>query len=232
MIATFVTQGGPETCEELAPGEVAVYLRRAERDPAALEHELTLLDVEEKARAARFHFEPDRAMYIASHALRRQVLSRYGAGEAASIRFSKGEHGRPELEGSSLDLSFSLSNTRELAACAVTRGAILGVDVEQCRQRSYAELAPACLTSDELSAWRALPDNEREGRFVLIWTLKEAYAKALGVGLSLPPNSYGVEVQSGGSAVLAPTLGQTAAGWRLEWQRVEDHCLSTAVRRC
>jgi 4'-phosphopantetheinyl transferase len=217
--------------ENLEPGEVVVYLRRPECDHGALERDLALLDAEERARAARFHFEEDRATYVTSHALRRRVLSRYGAGDAASIRFRSGKHGRPELEGPSSDLSFSLSHTRSLVACGVTRGALLGVDVEQCRRRSYSDLAPACLTEGELAAWRALPELEQEARFVLIWTLKEAYAKALGVGLSLPFQSFGVHVLSEGSAVLEPAPGQSAAEWRFEWLKVEDHYLSIAVRR-
>jgi 4'-phosphopantetheinyl transferase len=215
---------------ELEPGRVLIYLRRPSDDREALARDERLLDDAEKARAARFHFDADRTIYVISHALRRRVLSRHGAGEAASIRFRSGKHGRPELEQSSSELSFSLSHTRGLAACGVTRGAVLGIDVEQCRERAYSELAPACLTADELEDWRALPEPEREGRFVLIWTLKEAYSKALGLGLSLPFQSFGVRVLSEGSAVLASGMGQSAAEWRFEWRKIEDHYLSIAVR--
>jgi 4'-phosphopantetheinyl transferase len=216
---------------ELEPGHVVIYLRRPSDDPEALARDERLLDDAEKARAARFHFEVDRTTYVAAHALVREALSRHGAGQPGSVRFRRGPHGRPELEDARSGLNFSLSHTRSLTACGVTRDAELGVDVEQCRERPYAELAAACLTKEELLAWQSLPEHERADRFVLIWTLKEAYVKALGLGLSMPVQSFAVRVLPEGRAVLESVAGQSVAEWHFEWRRIDDHYLSVAYRR-
>jgi 4'-phosphopantetheinyl transferase len=216
---------------ELEPGQVVIYLRRASDDRVALARDERLLDQAETARAARFHFEVDRTTYVGAHALVRQALSRHGAGQPGAIRFRSGPHGRPELEDARSGLNFSLSHTRALTACAVTRHAEVGVDVEQCRERAYAELATACLTKEELVAWQSLPEHERADRFVLIWTLKEAYVKALGLGLSMPVQSFAVRVLPEGRAVLESVDVQTVAEWQFEWRKVDDHYLSLAFRR-
>ena len=168
---------------------------------------------------------------MTAHALVRQALSRHGAGQPGSLRFRSGPQGRPELEDARTGLNFSLSHTRALTACAVTRHAELGVDLEQCRERPYAELAAACLTDEELAIWQSLPEHERADRFVLIWTLKEAYVKALGLGLSMPVQSFAVRVLPEGRAELASVDAQTVAEWHFEWRKVDDHYLSLAFRR-
>ncbi len=55
--------------------------------------------------------------------------------------------------------------------------------------------------------------------------------KALGLGLSMPVQSFAVRVLAGGTAVLESAPDQTVSDWRFEWQRIEDHYLSIAVRR-
>jgi 4'-phosphopantetheinyl transferase len=80
-----------------------------------------------------------------------------------------------------------LSNSRGLVVCLIARGAEVGVDVEPfTRASAIAEVAPRVFSELELSQLDGLEDRERLDRGVSLWTLKEAYIKARGMGLSLP----------------------------------------------
>jgi 4'-phosphopantetheinyl transferase len=94
------------------------------------------------------------------------------------------------------------------------RGA-LGVDVEQClpRRCGWAALAGRALHPVERARLEALPESARWRGFYQSWTLKEALAKALGVGLALPFEE--IAFSSACRIEAAPDgHGVTVADWR------------------
>ena len=60
----------------LAPGEVHVFFTELDTvtAPSLLQAYQDVLDAEERARAARFHFEHDRRQFLVAHALLRAAL--------------------------------------------------------------------------------------------------------------------------------------------------------------
>lgn len=167
---------------ELATREVQLWLCRPEQVKASMPALLDVLDESERARAARFHFERHRVMYVVAHALLREALSREGAGPPASLRFVEGEHGKPSLVGGA-ELSFNLSHTEGLVACVVTRGAVdLGVDVEHVVP-SRAKDAHRFFAEVERQGLAALEGDAFAHRFFQLWTLKESFIKATGHGV-------------------------------------------------
>lgn len=141
------------------------------------------LDAAEQARAARFRQAADRDAYIAAHALLRALVATVpGAPPPGEWRMAAEPGGRPVVPG--LGLGVSLSHTGGMVACAVGP-AETGVDVEALDRAVAPEaLAPACLTPTETAALLGLPPAARPERFLRLWTLKEAVAKAMGEGLS------------------------------------------------
>jgi 4'-phosphopantetheinyl transferase len=91
-------------------------------------------------------------------------------------------------------LRFNQSNSVELAVCLIARietpgGAIaeVGVDVASfARAEEIVPLAARVFTTAERAQLEALPVAARPDRALSLWTLKEAYIKARGMGLSLP----------------------------------------------
>jgi 4'-phosphopantetheinyl transferase len=145
------------------------------------------LSIEEKTRRDRFRFESDRRDFTIGHDLLRRVLSRYADRPPADWRFVTNEYGKPMLdnEQASIPLSFSLSHTRGCVACAVTRGGSIGIDIEKIGKSQYFQEVADRYFSDDEAAWlRVSPDDLRGIRFIEVWTLKEAFLKALGAGLS------------------------------------------------
>jgi 4'-phosphopantetheinyl transferase len=93
-------------------------------------------------------------------------------------------HGKPLLVGQ--QLTFSLSHSHHLGVFAISRdGAAVGVDVEQLRPRRHLDrLATRTMTVAELDAWGAQPHAQQLGAFLDVWARKEAYLKAIGLGLA------------------------------------------------
>lgn len=94
-------------------------------------------------------------------------------------------HGRPTVAADT-PISFSLSHSGSYAAIAVVEGdARIGVDVEAVRPRGRIELLAArVLNDEEHAAWLELDDDARLRSFLRTWTAKEAYLKALGIGIA------------------------------------------------
>jgi 4'-phosphopantetheinyl transferase len=66
-------------------------------------------------------------------------------------------------------------------------GSEIGVDVESfARAEEIVPLAPRVFSTAERAQLNALPITARPNRALSLWTLKEAYIKARGMGLSLP----------------------------------------------
>jgi phosphopantetheinyl transferase len=146
------------------------------------------LSFEERVRRDRFHFEADRRDFTIAHDLLRRALSKHTGIASADLRFATSGHGKPSIDSADPQLralSFSLSHTRGFVACAVTSHAPLGIDVEQVGQSQNVREVANRYFSEKEAAWlRRSPDELRSVRFAELWTLKEAFLKAIGVGLS------------------------------------------------
>ncbi len=174
------------------------------------------LSEEERVRWQAFRFEALRREYLATRALARTSLSHNHPIAPEVWRFTLNAYGKPTAEPA-CGLHFNLSNSRELVVCLIARGAEVGVDVEPFkRAREIAEVAPRVFSPLELAQLEALPDSERLDRGLALWTLKEAYIKARGMGLSLPLKkvSFVFEETDGIRLELDPCLNDESGRWR------------------
>jgi 4'-phosphopantetheinyl transferase len=118
--------------------------------------------------------------------MQRRVLCRYAPEiEPAQWRFESSAEGRPALAPpfDRTGLHFNIAHTEGLVAMAVCRGARVGVDVEKLGRAPLA-LVDRYFSTVEAAQLRGLPPEAQPRRFVQIWTLKEAYLKAVGIGLA------------------------------------------------
>ena len=121
-----------------------------------------------------------------ARALVRSVLAGYLDAKPEALRFVHGPHGKPELESAG-PLRFNFSRSGTFGLLAVTSGRDVGVDVERVEpRRALGPIADRLFDADEAAELRSLPEARRIHRFFELWTQKEAYAKALGVGLNVP----------------------------------------------
>jgi 4'-phosphopantetheinyl transferase len=174
-----------------------------------------LLSDAERAREARYVFEPSRIEYRLTRALVRTVLARYTDLDPRDLRFVEDSHGRPALDPR-MDLSFNLSNTHGLIVCAVARGRQIGVDVEWIDHPTLTlDIADQYFSKIEVAELRALPREQQRDRFFDYWTLKEAYIKARGLGLAIPLDRFSFLLGGEGPVQIEidPSLGDAAPGW-------------------
>jgi len=197
-------------------------------NPALTAEYFSLLTPEDRSRHDRFHFARDQHRYLLTRVLARSVLSRYAPVQAQAWRFAAGPFGRPRIEASLAEeahgLDFNLSHTDGLIVMAVARGIDLGVDAENLGCKAAPEVADHFFSPSESAALNALPPSLQAERFFELWTLKESYIKARGMGLQIPLDSFSFTLDDPGGIAfaLADSLDGTAQRWRF-WQLQPTH---------
>ena len=224
---------------ELPDEEVHVHVLRAPAglEPALEEQYLALLTPEERARRARFYFPKGRTQYLLTRVLARVTLSLYADVAPSDWRFTPNAYGKPEIteprDALSRSLRFNLSNTEGLQACLVGRQRELGVDVEWTERRAEGfEIADRFFSSAEVAELGACPEHARSERFYYYWTLKEAYIKARGAGLSIPLDRFSFSLSEPNIVFHDSAKFEPGEHWQFGAHRLESqHILSYALRR-
>lgn len=174
----------PPTARRAPEGVRLLWLRITDLQDRHLERWFALLNLSEQARAIRFRNRADQAAYVAVHALLRHMLSEALGGDPRAWAFETGPFGKPALAGPHLRPRphFNLSHARGLVACAIA-GVPLGVDAEACDGEAPSALAERFAPGERAMLAKAA-GAEYRSIFFRLWTLKEAYLKATGEGLS------------------------------------------------
>ena len=194
---------------------------------------VALLDLRERERLEHLRFARDRRDYAAAHALLRTELSRYAGGAPEAWRFVQDARGKPavaDVPGAPA-LSFSLSHARGIVACAIAAGLPVGVDVEPIdRDVHDMEIARRFFSTDETARLaRMAGEQERRTHFFELWTLKEAYAKAVGLGLAQPWSTIAFEVDAARRVRFVPTHADRSAWQFALCEAVRGTRLAVAV---
>jgi 4'-phosphopantetheinyl transferase len=194
-----------EAIQMLSPDRV--YIWRVSLDPSApsaahLASWRAMLSAEELSKSQKFRSEKLRHDYIASHAALRTVLGRCLDISPASVQYANGpvSENKGELAKATTikpalllakdsgnqpeNLRFNLSHTRGAALIGVALGRELGVDIEWHRPLDdLQDMAKHVMSKPELEQWLSMPSVEQISGFYRVWTRKEAYLKAIGLGL-------------------------------------------------
>lgn len=196
---------------------------------------LVLLDREERNRLQRFHNERDRHLFAASHVFLRQTLSQYVKSPPDQLRFVVNRYGKPSLDCHSKDavIHFNLAHTSDLVVVAVHSGGEVGVDVERldCNV-DVTRIGDQFFSREESADLQAAPPTGRLLRFFQYWTLKEAYLKARGQGLSAALNRFTIHFVPDGRATLSTVSeqGENFAAWTLfHFQPDPEHVVAACA---
>ncbi|CAI9780229.1 unnamed protein product [Fraxinus pennsylvanica] len=170
------------------------------KSEALLNQYLDILSPCEKENVFQMRGEEPRKRALLARALVRTTIARYQINSQVSprsLRFRKNVHGKPELEWQFSDhwlsphLHFNISHTSSLVACGVTVNSQIGIDVEEKHRtikHNILSFARRYFSKDEVQFLADILDPEvQRQEFVKLWTLKEAYVKALGRGFSGAP---------------------------------------------
>lgn len=148
------------------------------------------LSSDERLKASRIR-RPEIARRTAiCRAVLRALLARRLGISPEKVVFSYNRFGKPSVDAAVNDsrFTFSVSHSGQLALIGISEGIPLGVDTEYTRrQGGIADAVSEICSSDELDRINGFAEDERAAEMYRYWTLKEAYLKALGVGLSHSP---------------------------------------------
>jgi len=218
----------------LGHDEVAVWWLATEAStPADWRRWLLLLDHDERQRAARFGLELDRREFIAAHALLRTMLAFYLARPAAAWRFCADAEGKPAVaaETASPACQFNISHTRGLVTAAVATHGRIGIDVERIDEtKADFSVAETYFAPSEVALLQSMPESQRPVWFFRLWTLKEAYLKAIGTGLGAPLQSFAFDFNP--IRISFASGGDDPNRWHFAMLPAGDqHVLSLAIDR-
>lgn len=192
------------------------------------EEDLALLDHGERCRASLLRDPADRAGYVGAHAFLRRVIGEHLELAPEEVAFVRepcpccgAPRGRPALGEPASHLHFSLSRSGGWALVAIAADPV-GADIEALPDHDTMAEVSRVLHGDERAAISSAPTHERPEVFARTWTRKEAYLKAVGVGLA---HDFATDY------LASAELRARPQGWRVENVRApRGYAAATAVR--
>lgn len=185
----------------MIPGEVIVHIIFPGMIPQ--EEALACLTTDEKSRAGRFRFQNDAAQWIACRAYLRKILGVMIGMPPPEVPLIFSEFGKPGLATPHDWLYFNLSHCEGLALVVVNQEGPVGVDIEPGnRAGSLLECEKSFCHPQEIQDL-PLEGTERASALLRIWTHKEAVLKAMGTGLSHPPEKVRILFRESGTIAIS-----------------------------
>ncbi|EHJ53231.1 4'-phosphopantetheinyl transferase family protein [Streptococcus macacae] len=150
-------------------------------------------DYQKKIQAYRFWEDRKRSLLG-------QLLARYAIMQALSvdnnaIKILQNRYGKPYLKGYD-NIQYNISHSGVWVVCAVSPFNI-GIDVQE-HKGAKSELASHFFSPQEKEFLFSLQKDAQKTTFYDMWSLKEAYIKAIGKGLFQPLDEFSVVKEEGG----------------------------------
>ncbi|MCX0241768.1 4'-phosphopantetheinyl transferase family protein [Streptomyces drozdowiczii] len=143
------------------------------------------------ARYRDITHEEIRDQFAASRLLLKHAAAAALHAEPQDLELMYGPTGRPYLRGCD-QIDISLSHTDDLLLVGLTTRGLVGVDAERSDRRIYSRgLDRHICTPHERLLVSELPEEERNPSLLRLWTLKEAYSKAIGQGMRFRFTEFG-----------------------------------------
>lgn len=191
------------------------------------------LSAEEQLKYHRFYFDKDKKLYLLSRAVFKSCLSHYANCHRDQLLFDYGSYGKPELKNDKR-ITFNLSHSNDVVVFIISksRKLSLGVDVQYCKnQNDLLNLAAHYFSEIEYQAIINAPEDMRNNIFFKLWTLKEAYIKAIGKGLSIPLKDFTFTYYDSEINIKHFSNHEDQYGWSFFLSHIyENHALSLAIR--
>ncbi len=197
---------------------VHIWLIKYDQSNHLLSAAKHILSDEEKRRADRFHFDIDHKRFSMTRTLLKIILGNCLSKPSQDIQFIFNKHGKPMLADSGNEIHFNVSHSGNLGMIAISNISKIGIDVEQFRNEMITEnIAKRFFSKLEVEEFLKLAEDEKLQGFFNCWTRKEAFIKAVGLGLSLPLNAFDVTLKPNEPARLVAVRykNEIATNWTL-----------------
>lgn len=150
---------------------------------------LQILSNERRQRIYRYRFDIDKIRSCYAEILLRYSL--YDHYRIIDVCIKRDANGKPYLADTDT-IHFNISHAGDWVVCVLGETAV-GVDVERVQQMGM-DFVTMTYTSVESTAIKQITDEiQRDKAAIQLWTIKESYIKAIGLGLKMMPNQYRVK---------------------------------------
>ncbi|SHN69358.1 4'-phosphopantetheinyl transferase [Paenibacillus sp. ov031] len=149
---------------------------------------LSRVSEERRGQASRFVHQADAYRSVLGEVLTRVALSKLTGLRPGELSFTRNKYGKPSLSHHA-DVQFNVSHSGDWIALISGGEADLGVDVEKIAPIDM-KIAERFFSLTESGFLTAEPAEMQLETFYRLWTLKESYIKAVGMGLSMPLDSF------------------------------------------
>jgi 4'-phosphopantetheinyl transferase len=212
------------------------YARTPSTDDRALDALAERLTPAERDFETNFRLPEIRCQYRLTRVMTRSVLAQAASCDPQELQFKIGQHGKPHVcrpqfnssERHVASCAFNITHTHGVVLCAVSSSGDVGVDVERIDRQPNLELADRYFAPLEVQQLLSLDPSQRTERFLQLWTLKEAFIKALGTGLSTPLNNFAFHFSAPSEPsvqVYEPSLGPRSR-WVFRQFQINDEFLA------
>lgn len=172
-----------------------------------------------------FLYRKDKKLSLGAGLLLRQGLAARGIDEREAV-LAYGVHGKPCL-AEYPDIHFNLSHSGGMAI-AVFADAAVGCDIELVERADMA-LAEKFFSKKEYQYLAGFSDERQQDEaFYRLWTLKESFVKAAGVGLALPLSAFEIEISANESAAVCQNVD--TAAYAFGEYRFGRYCAAVCLR--
>ncbi|MBK3493954.1 4'-phosphopantetheinyl transferase superfamily protein [Viridibacillus sp. YIM B01967] len=149
---------------------------------------LKILPLKKRNKLKKFNIFEDSMRGLVAGILIRNIIKQKKIRNNNQFEFTTNTYGKTFLSDVQ-NFKFNLSHSEDWVVCAID-GNQIGIDVEM-EKLIDPQIAHQFFTKKECDYIFSLVDYQVP-RFFEIWTLKESYIKAVGLGLSLPLNSFSI----------------------------------------
>jgi 4'-phosphopantetheinyl transferase len=160
----------------------------AELPEAYWNHFLSHVSEERRGQASRFVHLADAYRSVLGEALTRVTLSKSTGLNPEELSFPRNKYGKPSLTPYP-NVQFNVSHSGDWIALISGGNVDLGVDVEKIAPIDM-KIAERFFSLTESKFLAAEPAEMQLETFYRLWTLKESYIKTVGMGLSMPLDSF------------------------------------------
>ncbi|WP_206911855.1 4'-phosphopantetheinyl transferase [Enterococcus sp. DIV0840] len=147
-----------------------------------------LLELEKQNKIKTLRFADNRLRCLAAGILLRSMLFNHCQVLPSELVFSTNEKGKPFLV-SHPELFFNLSHSGDYVCCSLSSSPV-GVDIEKMETLDIESIASYFSIHEKKYICSKDTEQEHLDAFYSLWTLKEAFSKYIGSGLSIPLDTY------------------------------------------
>ncbi len=159
------------------------------------------LSPEEFVRFSKIKLESVKKSQMISQGFKRKILGDILDQDPRELIFKLGPAGKPYLD---LDLNlktplfFNLSHAGDFVLLGVSNRSEIGVDIEKIKNLDYLNLAKRFFHLLEIDFLKQEKDLKKQERlFFKLWVYKEAYLKAIGLGISYGLDRFAIDPNLG-----------------------------------